>query len=565
MRKISAALVAGLSLSMPLALGSTMLTVPIAYAETREYGVGDATSTITYSLDTATNTITVDGSGTLDRGKFAYALYKDHEFVGEDTLIRFINAPGAIKFPAESSTLFSGRSWSMDPNRFFKGTITGLENVDVSGVTDMTRIFGSAKDIQGISNWDVSKVRYFNYAFAYTVKIPDISNWDTSSARDMRGLFFNSQATPDLSGWNVSNVTNFGNMFKNATNANPDVYSWDMSNAKDVSEMFTGASSATGDISHWKLRNNITTTANWLEGSQLTYEDGEKSFEDLTNEALSGRVTGTLIPGKKLLIVNGGGYIDPAKLNAALTQLGLADSDNTVRFISGVRFSPDMSGAFDGWQGSFENLSGVNRNELTNATAMFREIGADTLDIGHWDMSNLLIADSMFEGATKLNVDLSAWHLASIKSMNRMFANTPALTADLSCWHTAEAKTDWLVNSGAQYDPDSPACRVPDDQETEPEVNKPETNAPEVQKPEVQKPEPPAPAPSPVQQEAEPDQKPEQQPEQKPKPEQKPETAPVSNELPAEEQSKGFPWWIIVVILGVLGIFGLGISSLQPQ
>ncbi|MDO4909419.1 MAG: BspA family leucine-rich repeat surface protein, partial [Corynebacterium sp.] len=507
MRITTSALFAALCLSMPLSLGATMVSVPVAHAEVLSKNVAEDTNkeTITASFDTGTNVLTIDGAGTMAENSLPRFLYNYQSNMNRDTVVRFVNTPGAIKFPADSSSLFYAHILGIYKTAI-PFTIEGLENVDVSGVKYFNNVFGGARIVKGIENWDTSNAVSFNRMFRGVEEIPDISRFNTSKVTDMYAIFFRSKANPDVSGWDVSTVTDFGyafeetpnanpdvsrwdvssgtnfaGMFKNATAANPDVYNWDMSKATDVSEMFTNASSAKGDISHWQLSDRATITTNWLEGSQMVYRNVAKSFMDLTNDLYKGKATATLLPSEKLVYVLGTGYIDPAKLSAALQSFGLTDPDNTVSFNRGLKFSPDMSGAFDGWQGKIVNLSNVDRSELTNTTAMFKDIGATTLDIEHWAMSDVVTTDSMFEGATKLNVDLSAWKLKSVTSMNRMFANTPAMTADLSCWIVADQKTDWLLNSGITYNPDAPKCKPAPDPNEQPKPG--EQPKPDDQKP----------------------------------------------------------------------------------
>jgi len=101
--------------------------------------------------------------------------------------------------------------------------IVGLENWDVSNVTDMEYMFDSAgyKSTRfklNLTNWNVSSVtdmaRMF-YQSGYESIIWNIGNlasWNTSNVTDMHAMFSSAGNSAnyflDLSDWNVNLVTN---------------------------------------------------------------------------------------------------------------------------------------------------------------------------------------------------------------------------------------------------------------------------------------------------------------------------------------------------------------------
>lgn len=60
-----------------------------------------------------------------------------------------------------------------------------LNHLDVTAVTDMTRMFICSEFNGDISQWDVSNVTDMSYMFLCSEFNGDISNWDTSKVIDV--------------------------------------------------------------------------------------------------------------------------------------------------------------------------------------------------------------------------------------------------------------------------------------------------------------------------------------------------------------------------------------------
>ena len=125
---------------------------------------------------------------------------------------------------------------------------------DLSGVTDMHRMFGDATAFNGdLSSWDVSKVTDMSdmFIFAYDFN-GNLSSWDVSSVTNMNEMFaVASSFNQPLNDWDVSSVTYMSGMFYYASVFNQPLNSWDVSRVTNMDDMFYFATAFSQNLGNW--------------------------------------------------------------------------------------------------------------------------------------------------------------------------------------------------------------------------------------------------------------------------------------------------------------------------
>ncbi|MDO4908701.1 MAG: BspA family leucine-rich repeat surface protein [Corynebacterium sp.] len=182
---------------------------------------------------------------------------------------------------------------------------------------------------------------------------------------------------------------------------------------------------------------------------------------------------------------------------------------------------------------TFSALAGVkgiehwDTSKITNFNSAFTYYRGDA-DLSGWDVSSGTDFASMFSAAPSINPKVTGWDMSKAEDISYMFNGATSAKLDLSGWKFSPTvnKEGWLDNSGVTYDPNKPATTEPEKQQP-PVEEKPVKEEPVKEQP------------------AEPNKNTE---------EKKTEPSPA----PQEQKPKGYPWLIIAIVLGIIGLVSAG-------
>lgn len=150
----------------------------------------------------------------------------------------------------------------IDAAIYHEGPYCNLNHLDISAVTDLSKLFQNSGFEGDISKWDVSNVKTMDRLFMGCAFNGDISNWDTSNVQDMSYMFMSSNFNEDISGWCVQSVVDMNGMFGRSP-FNHDISQWNPVQLQSMRGMFA-YSHFNGDLSRWNPSNlKDMTSAFW--------------------------------------------------------------------------------------------------------------------------------------------------------------------------------------------------------------------------------------------------------------------------------------------------------------
>jgi surface protein len=156
--------------------------------------------------------------------------------------------------------------WS-DMRDAFRGcenmTVTATDVPDLSGVTDMYRMFLGASSLNG-----------------------DIGGWDTSNVTIMGAMFKGASVfNEDISGWDTSSVTYMAEMFRDASAFDQDIGGWDVTSLTNAEAMFSGAALSTANYDALLIGWNSQPLQSGVkfDAGNSTYCQGEVARDNMIN------------------------------------------------------------------------------------------------------------------------------------------------------------------------------------------------------------------------------------------------------------------------------------------
>ncbi|WP_066026581.1 BspA family leucine-rich repeat surface protein [Enterococcus mundtii] len=261
---------------------------------------------------------------------------------------------------------------------FFEGlrlarTITGIEYINTSNLTDMSRMFkGTGLESLDLSGLDTSNVRNMSLTFSENryLRELNLSNLDIRNVTHMSSTFqFSTIDHLDLSYLDTSNVTHFDHTFDGLVSITADISYLNTSRAITMSGMFRNSRFTELDISHFDL------------GRVSDMSFMFNNMRQVTHLNLSG------IDTRNVRAMQG------MFANSYIKELDVSqfDTSNVTTM-----------------QGMFQNMPNIEKLNLSN-----------------FDTSRVSNMTSMFSGSTQLKkLDISNFHSRANLLMNSMFLRT---------------------------------------------------------------------------------------------------------------------------------------------
>ena len=327
-----------------------------------------------------------------------------------------------------------------------------LSGFDTSNVTNMSSMFESCEKLAelDVRNWDTSKVTDMSYMFQYCKALTelDLSGRNMSKAQNMSYMFYGceSMETLKLDGCTTADATNMSYMFSSCKALTElDLQGFDTSNVTNMSSMFKVTYSSDSKLTTLKLGDNFKTDSvenmNYMFGncSVLNALDVSKwdtsKVTDMNNMFRSCKALTSLD-------VSGWNTSKVTNMNsmfyecAALTTLGT----NNVKNWNTASVT-DMSTMFrDCRQLTALDVSNWNTSNVTKMNWMFGNCSALTeLNVSGFDTAKVTDMSYMFSDCSKLiTLDVSEWNTSNVTSMYQLFNGCGKLTTlNLSQWNTA--------------------------------------------------------------------------------------------------------------------------------
>ena len=408
----------------------------------------------------------------LNTGDAMPGWYTDSTFVNVTTVV--FDASFSNALPRSTHAWFRGMTNLT--------TITDIENLNTSSVTDMGRMFANCKNLTSIdvSHFYTNNVTNMQMMFlnCYRLNDIDLSNFNTSKVTNMSAMFQDCMSITnlDLSSFNTENVTDMRSMFSGCDGLTSlDLTSFNTANVTHMGSMFSYSNALTTIYvgSHWTT-SSVTQSSdmfydctNLVGGAGTTYSS---THADASYAHIDG---GTSNPG--YLSTGTEAYACYSPTNTTLTfyydklrstrstttyDLPRFDldnyrapgwySDSTCRSVTRVVFNSSFANfrpeTTDNWFADMENLQMItgmknylNTSNVKNMTYMFKNCKKLTsIDVSGFNTAEVMYMGGLFNGCCSLtSIDVSNFNTDNVYEMAIMFADCVNLTSlDVSNFNT---------------------------------------------------------------------------------------------------------------------------------
>ena len=286
--------------------------------------------------------------------------------------------------------------------------IHGLDNLNTSEVTDMSRMFAGCGALRSldVSRFDTLNVKQMQQMFMGCAALTelDLYFFDTAKVTDMHEIFKDCKGLTalDLQSFNTAQVTDMGEMFRDCESLMTLVLSsFYTSRVTNMGYMFAGCKSLTTlNLAHF-FTDHVTKMWHMFEGCS--------ALESLV-----------------LSCFNTAQVTDMSRMFAGCKSLTALDlqSFSTEKVTNMVQMFADCSALAD------LDISRFNTAQVTDMHEMFLGCAAlSALNLAHFDTAQVTDLHTMFKGCKGLTtLDLSNFQTSEVKDMREMFSGCAALT-----------------------------------------------------------------------------------------------------------------------------------------
>ena len=332
-----------------------------------------------------------------------------------------------------------------DMSRMFDGcsalTKINVTKFDTKNVTDMSGMFSGCKALTqlNITKFDTKNVTNMNRMFEVCSALSklDVSKFDTKNVTEMSGMFYGCKALTqlDVTKFNTKNVTDMSSMFHYCSKLTT-IYCNDTWTCNKSNKMFVACPKLKGAVSYDESKTNVAMAnpntgyftkktndnreayvVKTNNGKTLTfYYDTQKATRPGTKWGIKEKHEGTSIPAWA------GIYKSP---NTTTTQAVIDPSFKDFR--------PKTTACWFNQLQALTQITGIehlNTSEVTDMYAMFYECKALTqLNVSKFDTQNVTDMCRMFFNCSTLTqLDVTKFDTKNVTEMRNMFAGCSALT-----------------------------------------------------------------------------------------------------------------------------------------